>query len=108
MAEAETPAKCRGDSPTSTLLAFPAAFTPVTVRISFRPLCGAFLSPPVFGVSVMSHLLNTARRLVVREEGATMVEYGLMVALIAVVCVGAVTLIGTNLSGMFNTMSGNF
>jgi pilus assembly protein Flp/PilA len=56
----------------------------------------------------MSHLLNAARRLVAREEGATMVEYGLMVALIAVVCVGAVTLIGGNLSGMFTTMAGNF
>ena len=31
------------------------------------------------------------------EEGATMVEYGLMVALIAVVCIAAITLIGTNL-----------
>ena len=29
------------------------------------------------------------------EEGATMVEYGLMVALIAVVCIGAVTILGT-------------
>ena len=32
------------------------------------------------------------------EEGATMVEYGLMVALIAVVCITAVALIGTNLN----------
>jgi len=31
------------------------------------------------------------------ERGATMVEYGLMVALIAIVCIAAVTLIGTNL-----------
>jgi len=35
------------------------------------------------------------------EEGATAVEYGLMVALIAVVIIGAVALIGTNLSTMF-------
>jgi len=32
------------------------------------------------------------------EEGATMVEYGLMLALIAVVCVAAVTVLGTNTS----------
>ena len=32
------------------------------------------------------------------EEGATMVEYGLMVALIAVACIAAVTLIGTDLA----------
>jgi pilus assembly protein Flp/PilA len=35
------------------------------------------------------------------EEGATAVEYGLMVALIAVVIIGAVTAIGTNLDTMF-------
>ena len=36
------------------------------------------------------------------EEGATMVEYGLMVALIAVVCITAVGLLGTNLSTKFD------
>ena len=35
------------------------------------------------------------------EEGATAVEYGLMVALIAVVIIGAVTLLGQNVSGKF-------
>jgi pilus assembly protein Flp/PilA len=35
------------------------------------------------------------------EEGATMVEYGLMLSLIAIVCIAAVTLIGTNLQGIF-------
>ncbi len=39
------------------------------------------------------------------EEGATMVEYGLMVALIAVVCITAVTLIGTNLNTKFNAIA---
>ncbi|HUE70042.1 MAG TPA: Flp family type IVb pilin [Pirellulaceae bacterium] len=40
-----------------------------------------------------------------QEEGATMVEYGLMVALIAVVCIAAVTLIGGNLNTVFNTIA---
>jgi pilus assembly protein Flp/PilA len=40
------------------------------------------------------------------EEGASMVEYGLLVALIAVVCILTVTAIGTNLSGMFNYVAG--
>jgi len=40
------------------------------------------------------------------EEGATMVEYALMVALIAVVCIGVVTTLGTNTSGVFSTVSG--
>lgn len=35
------------------------------------------------------------------EEGATMVEYGLMVALIAVAAMGAVGLLGDSISGMF-------
>jgi len=35
------------------------------------------------------------------ESGATMVEYGLMVALIAVVCIAAVTTLGTNTRGTF-------
>ena len=35
------------------------------------------------------------------EEGATAVEYGLMVALIAVVIIGAVTLLGDKLTAVF-------
>lgn len=45
-----------------------------------------------------------------REEGATMVEYGLMVALIAVVALVAVTALGANITGIFqrtaDTLSG--
>ena len=40
------------------------------------------------------------------EKGATAVEYGLMVALIAVVIIGAVTLLGNNLNGLFNQNAG--
>jgi pilus assembly protein Flp/PilA len=36
------------------------------------------------------------------ERGATAVEYGLMVALIAIVIIVAVALLGTNLSTLFN------
>ena len=39
------------------------------------------------------------------DRGATAVEYGLMVALIAVVCIGAVTLVGTNAQAMFNAIA---
>ena len=42
-----------------------------------------------------------------REEGATMVEYGLMVALISVVCVVAVALLGTNIKAMFTSVAGS-
>jgi pilus assembly protein Flp/PilA len=39
------------------------------------------------------------------EKGATAVEYGLMVALIAVVIIVAVALLGTRLSTMFNSVA---
>ncbi len=39
------------------------------------------------------------------ERGATAVEYGLMVSLIAVAIIVAVTLIGTNLSATFDEVA---
>ena len=39
------------------------------------------------------------------EAGATAVEYGLLVALIAVVIITAVTAVGTNLSSKFNSVA---
>jgi pilus assembly protein Flp/PilA len=36
------------------------------------------------------------------EDGATAVEYGLMVALIAAVIIGTVTILGTNLDTKFD------
>ncbi len=39
------------------------------------------------------------------NEGATMVEYGLLVALIAMVALAAVKVLGTNLSTLFNTVA---
>ena len=41
------------------------------------------------------------------ESGATAIEYGLIVALIAVVIIVAVTAVGTNLSTKFNTINSN-
>jgi Flp pilus assembly pilin Flp len=38
------------------------------------------------------------KKLWVRDDGATMMEYALLVALVAVVVIAAVTLIGTNTS----------
>jgi len=39
------------------------------------------------------------------DRGATAVEYGLMVALIAIVIIVAVSLLGRTLSGLFNTVA---
>ena len=51
------------------------------------------------------HLIKFQAR--ITERGATAVEYGLMVALIAIVIIVAVALLGTNLSGIFNTTAGS-
>ena len=41
-----------------------------------------------------------------REEGQTLVEYAFLVAFIALVVLVAVTLLGTNLSTLFNSVAG--
>ena len=55
-------------------------------------------------VAQLSALLNSLRT---DEEGATAVEYGIMVSLIAVVIIGAVTAIGVALNGTFTTVAGS-
>ena len=40
-----------------------------------------------------------------REQGATAVEYGLMVALIAAVIIGGVTVLGVNLNALFEAVA---
>ena len=53
----------------------------------------------VIAAYVMSHLASLRRD---DERGATAVEYGLMVALIAVVIIGAVQVLGNNTSTKFS------
>jgi pilus assembly protein Flp/PilA len=53
----------------------------------------------------MNVLLMSIKRFVKDEEGVTAIEYGLIAALIAIVIVGAVTLVGTNLNNVFTTIS---
>lgn len=40
-----------------------------------------------------------------KEEGASLVEYGLLVGLIAVVCIAAITLLGQNISSLFSRIA---
>ena len=51
--------------------------------------------------------MNTMQRFLRDDSGATAIEYGLIAALIAVVVIGAVTAVGTSLSGTFNTVAGS-
>jgi pilus assembly protein Flp/PilA len=52
-------------------------------------------------------MLSSVTKFVRGEEGATMVEYGLMLALIAIVCITAVTYIGTQASALFTKAGGS-
>ena len=51
--------------------------------------------------------MTTFTRFIKNESGATAIEYGLIAALIAVVIIGAVTVVGTSLSTTFTTISSN-
>jgi len=39
------------------------------------------------------------------EEGASLVEYGLLLSLVAVVCIAAITTLGTIISTMFSSFT---
>lgn len=48
---------------------------------------------------------NFLRRLIRNERGAALVEYGMLVGLIAAICVVAVTNLGTKISTVFTTIN---
>jgi pilus assembly protein Flp/PilA len=50
-------------------------------------------------------LILGVQRFLKDEEGVTAIEYGLIAALIAVVIIGAVTTVGTNLQAIFNRVA---
>jgi pilus assembly protein Flp/PilA len=52
-------------------------------------------------------MLTTLKSMIRDDEGATMVEYGLLIALIALVALVAVKTLGTNLSSLFTTVAGS-
>ncbi|MCL4745309.1 MAG: Flp family type IVb pilin [Burkholderiaceae bacterium] len=54
----------------------------------------------------MKFLQDAVRNFARDEDGVTAIEYGLIAALIAVVIIGAVGLVGTNLESVFNFIAG--
>jgi pilus assembly protein Flp/PilA len=50
------------------------------------------------------HYLQAKFTIADDEKGASLVEYALLVALIAVVCIVAVTFLGNSAKGKFNTV----
>jgi pilus assembly protein Flp/PilA len=50
-------------------------------------------------------MITTLKSMIRDDEGATMVEYGLLVALIAIVAIAGVSLLGTNLKTLYSTVA---
>ncbi len=55
----------------------------------------------------MRRLYEVLKQLIQREDGPTAVEYAVMLALIIVVCITAITAVGTNANKIFNNVSLN-
>lgn len=53
----------------------------------------------------MKSLVRQVKQFLVSEDGPTAVEYAVMLALIIVVCLTAISAIGTNASTTFNKVS---
>jgi pilus assembly protein Flp/PilA len=51
-------------------------------------------------------IMMYTRAIVDRENGQGLVEYALILSLVSVVCIAALTLMGTNISGVLNTVAG--
>ncbi|MFL5242753.1 MAG: Flp family type IVb pilin [Gemmataceae bacterium] len=55
----------------------------------------------------MSLWLQRAKQFLRAEEGPTAVEYAVMLALIIVVCITAITTLGSNANGVFSDVALN-
>lgn len=53
----------------------------------------------------MSFIRTTLRKLARDEKGATAIEYGLIAALIAVVCIAGLSAVGSSLTNTLETVS---
>jgi len=54
----------------------------------------------------MRSFVSSLKSFFVAEEGASLVEYALLIALIALACVAALTLTGSSISAMFTRING--
>ena len=55
----------------------------------------------------MKSLAQKVQRFLVTEDGPTAVEYAVMLALIVIVCLTAITAVGTKASTTFNNVAGS-
>ena len=49
-----------------------------------------------------AEMMNLLRQFLISEDGPTAVEYAVMLALIIVVCIGAITALGTKVNTSFD------
>jgi pilus assembly protein Flp/PilA len=54
--------------------------------------------------TMLSRIANSAISFLKREDGPTAVEYAVMLALIIVVCITAITTLGSNANGTFTSV----
>jgi Flp pilus assembly pilin Flp len=52
-------------------------------------------------------MLDSIRSRLAREEGQALVEYAFIVSLVAILTIAALSLIGTNVTGMINGVAGS-
>ena len=62
-------------------------------------------TPPSCHLSKEARMRKILNRFRQNEEGAALVEYGMLVGLIAVICVAAVTILGTDVSSAFSIIA---
>lgn len=55
----------------------------------------------------MKNLKNAVNNFISNEDGAALVEYALLVALIAIICILGVTFLGRKVSEKFKTIGDN-
>lgn len=53
----------------------------------------------------MSKFVSSVKKFIVSEDGPTAVEYAVMLSLIVVVCIAAVSAVGSSANEKFNTVS---
>ncbi len=54
---------------------------------------------------MLKHLVNATLNFLKKEDGPTAVEYAVMLAMIIVVCITAITAVGTNANKTFTKVS---
>jgi pilus assembly protein Flp/PilA len=55
----------------------------------------------------MTNFVTSAKKFIKSEDAPTMVEYGLLVALIAIIVAAAAATLGKNVSGLFSAVAGS-